>query len=314
MNHRIIPILFASGLAVQADILSPVQRFFGLGGQFPEYTDESGETRLSALDQAPYSPADSDLGVQEILVERASREPLIVEMSRSVLRTDAAPSGNLDDSSSWVSVSSLSVSWRPHLAQGWFADLGMGYDFVRYDRTNAIDFENLSTRLGVFKVIPELDDTVFFARFEYQRITTNSLFDSDYNAQRVRAGLQKVLWSAPRQQLAGSISGAYEWSATPDSLKRDEISAELSYRYSISDCLYTVLSGKVAHFDFDQFGREDWTTSMAAELVWQINESLTANASIYFDKNDSSDSNFFGNTNEYEAWSGGLGLSVQWTF
>ena len=287
MNYQILTILVASGLAAQADILTPVQRFFGLGGQSPEYANEVAGTQVSALDQAPYSPADSDLGVQEILVERASREPLIVETNRSILRTDTAPSKNQDDSSSWVSVSSLSASWRPHLAQGWFADLGLGYDLVRYDRTNAIDFENLNTRLGVFRVIPDLDDTVFFARFEYQRITTNSLFEGDYNAQRVRAGLQKVLWSAPRHQVVGGVSAAYEWSARPELLKRDEFSAELAYRYAISDCLNTVLSGKASRFDFDQRGREDWSYSFAAQLVWQISESFSANASLHFDKNDS---------------------------
>lgn len=299
-------------MVAHADVLTSTQRFFGLGGQSPDYVEGAGETEASALGQAPYSAADSDLGVQEILAERAEREPVIVDLGRSILFTDAAPSGNsATDRSSWVFASSASIAWRPHLGQGWFADLGLNYDLIRYDRTNAIDYENMNARVGVFRVIPELDDTVVFARYEYQRITSNSLMEGDYNAQRIRAGLQKTLWSAPRQQLVGSISGAYEWSARPESLRRNEFAGELVYRHSITDSLYAFASGKVSRFDFDQLGREDWTYGFSTGLVWQINEHLSASASLIFDKNES---NTLGSINEYEAWSGGLGLGAQWSF
>lgn len=312
MKTRTITFFIAGSLVAQADVLTSTQRFFGLGGQSPDYVENEGQTEASALGQAPYSAADSDLGVQEILEERAEREPLIVNLSRMILRTDSAPSGNsATDRSSWVFASSASIAWRPHIAQGWYADLGLGYDVIRYDRTNALDYENMNTRVGVFRVIPELDDTIFFARFEYQRITSNSLSDGDYNAQRVRAGLQKTLWSAPRQQLVGTISGAYEWVANPESLQRNEFAAEFVYRYAISDCLYAFASANVSRFDYDQAGREDWTYGYSTGLVWQFSENFSASASLFFDKNDS---NTFGNANEYEAWSGGLGLGAQWTF
>lgn len=312
MENRIITLFIAGSMVAHADVLTSTQRFFGLGGQSPDYVDGTEETEASALGQAPYSAADSDLGVQEILTERAEREPVIVDFGRSVLFTDSAPSGNsATDRSSWVFTSSASIAWRPHLAQGWFADLGLGYDVIRYDRTNAIDYENMNTRVGVFRVIPDLDDTIVFARYEYQRITTQSLADGDYNAQRIRAGLQKTLWTAPGKQLVGTVSGAYEWSAKPESLQRNEVAAEIAYRQSITDSLYAVVSAKASRFDFDEFGREDWTYACSAGIVWQINHRFSANASIFFDKNES---NVFGAANEYEAWSGGLGFGAQWTF
>ncbi len=194
---------------------------------------------------------------------------------------------------------------------GWFADLGIGQDVLRYDRTDAIDYENFNLRLGTFKVIPDLDDTVVFARFEYQRITSSSLSEGDYNAQRIRAGLQKVVWAAPRHQVTSSLSGAYEWSAHPASLERNEVSADVAYRYSITDTMYTVASARASRFGYDDFGRDDWTYGFALELVNKFTENFTATASIYYDKNDS---DTFGSSNEYEAWSAGVGLSAQWSF
>lgn len=304
--------LFLTSWVANADILTSTQRFFGVGGQNPEYTDQDGETIPTVLDQAPYSPADSDLGVQEILVERPDRSPVIFDLRTNILRTDTPPSGNpATDKSSWVSATSMSLAWRPHVVHGWFGDLGLGQDFLRYDRKNATDYENFNVRAGIFKVLPDLDDTVIFTRYEYQRITSGSLSDGNYDAQRIRAGLQKILWAAPRHQISSSLSGAYEWSTSPALLERNELSADIAYRYSISDCLYTVASARASRFNFDQFGRDDWTYGMALELFWQLSPTFRTNASVFFDKNDS---DTFGSLNEYEAWSGGLGIGAQWTF
>ena len=320
MHKKIAAAIALSSLYANADVLTATQRFFGMGGQYPEYTEEDGQTGASFLDQAPYSPADSDLGVQEILVERAERAPLIFDFSTAILRTDNAPGDNPlgpgeGDQSSWISASSFALAWRPHVAKGWFADVGMGQDFLRYDRKNATDFENFNMRLGTFKILPDLDDTVVFARLEYQRITSTSFRDGDYSARRIRAGLQKALWVANRQQVTGSVSGAYEWSARPVSLERNELSAELAYSYSFTDSLYSRVSARASSFDYDQFGRDDQTYGLALELIWQINENFRANASIFFDKTDS-DTNTFGFTdpNEFASWTSGLGISAQWAF
>lgn len=313
MRTKLVTITLLGSLAAQADILSSTQRFFGVGGQVPSYAGESGETELSALGQAPYSPADSDLGIQEVLVERGETEPILFSFTTSILRTDNAPSGNplFDEGTSWVSASRMSLTWRPHIVQGWFADVGIGQDFIRYDRSSALDYENLGFRAGIFKNIPDLDDTVVFARYEYQRMTFGSLGDSVYHAQRIRAGLQKTLWAIPRHQLTGSLSGAYEWVARPEFLERNEISADLAYRYSITDTLYTVASARISRYNYDQFGRDDWTFGSALELVWQFNPNFWASASLSYDKNDSDS---FGDFNEYEAWTSGLGVSLQWMF
>lgn len=313
MCAKFITISLLGSLAVQADVLSSTQRFFSMGGQVPDYAEDGGEVTPTGLGQLPYSPADSDLGIQEVLYETASREPVMFAFTTSILRTDNAPSGNaLNDRSSWVSASRMALTWRPHIAKGWFGDVGIGQDLYRYDRTNALDFENLGIRAGLYKNLPDLDDTVFFARYEFQRITFESLSDDVYHAHRVRAGLQKTLWAVPRHQFTGSLSGAYEWTASPSVLERNELALDFAYRYSITDTLYTVASARVSRYDFDQFGREDWTYGSGLELIWQPNRNFKAIASLFYDKNDSN--TFFAAADEYEAWTGGLGVTLQWFF
>ncbi len=312
MHRKIITITLFGTLCSQADILSSTQRFFGMGGQVPQYADGNEDLEPTALGQAPYSPADSDLGIQSILVPRGDREPLIFVFNTSISRTNNAPSGNpATDRDSWISNSSMSLTWRPHLVYGWFADLGVSQDLIRYDRPNALDFENFNLRAGVYKSLAELDDTILFARYEYQRLTFTSLSDGQYNAQRIRAGLLKTLWEMPGHQVTGGLSGAFEWSAHPSLVMRNEYAADLAYLYSITSSLYAVASARIARSNFDEFGRDDWTFGSGIELVWQINPDCKATASVYYDRNDS---DTFGNANEYQSWTTGVGVGFQWEF
>ncbi len=313
MKNKFLVFTLLSATAASADVLTSTQRFFGLGGQSPSYSEGGEEVFPSALDQAPYSPADSDLGVQEILVERPESTPVQFDISTSIFVTDNAPTtGFLTGSdSSWISATAASLAYRPHIAYGWFADMGLGYDFIRFDDSAATDYENLNLRLGAFRIFPELDDAVLFVRYEYQRLTTGSLANGDYNAQRIRAGLQKTLWSAPRHRLSTTLSTAYEWSAHPASLERNEFALDLSYRYSITDAIYTVASARGYRFEYDQAGREDWTYSMGLELIWQINQNFSASTSLFFDKNDSNTG--FG-ANDFQAWTAGVGVGMQLSF
>lgn len=126
--------------------------------------------------------------------------------------------------------------------------------------------------------------------------------------------MQKTLWAIPRHQLTGSLSGAYEWTAHPEALERNEVAVDLAYRYSISDCLYTVASAKVSSYNYDQGGRDDLTTGAGLELIWQANPNFRATASLFFDKNDTDTPFFIANADEYESWTGGVGVSLQWDF
>ncbi len=312
MRYQIIPFLFVGFTAANADVLSSTQRFLDKEDNFDEYTENSGEVDGFEVDEVPYSPADSDIGVQEVLVERDEVAPVIFRFSTAIFRTDNAASGSFfGDEPSWVSSTSASAIWRPHLVDGWFGDFGAGVGILQFEDSRAIDNENYSGRIGIYKNFPDLDDTIFFARYEYQLLGTGSLQDSDYTAQRIRAGLQKTLYAAPRHRITAGLSGAFEWTANPERLQRDEIEMDVSYRYSITDNLYTLASAGVSKFEYEDFGREDWSYGLGLELIWEMTRNFQLSASVFYDKNDSNTP--FG-INDYQSWTGGLGVSCQWAF
>lgn len=323
MRYKIITFLLASAVAANADILNSAQRFLEDDSNFADYTEDSGQIDGFEIDEVPYSPADSDLGVQEVLVDRDEINRVIFRFNTAILRTDNAANESVafafpptGDEPSWVLVTSASATWRPHLFNGWFADLGVGFDSLQFEDGGAIDYENYNGRAGIYKNFPDLDDTIFFARYEYQRLATGSLFEGDYTAQRIRVGLQKTLYAAPRHRITGGVSGAMEWSANPDRLQRDEIEANVSYRYSITDDLYTLATARASKFEYQDFGREDWSYALGLELIWEVTKNVQLSASVFYDKNDSNTDTLGGflPTNDFQSWTGGLGVGCQVAF
>lgn len=298
-------------IPAQADVLTPVQHFFGLGGQAAGSDYEDLQREYQGRDRAPFSAADSDLGVQEILAPTTSQAPLIFDLATSVYFTDNAPTNFGPMESSWLWYSRLTGAWRPHLANGWHADLSATQEFLWFDRAAAMDYENTTLRLGVVKSMADWDDTIIFARYEYQRLTTGSFTDGQYHAQRLRVGAQKAVWETARQSLTAGIDAAYEITARPETLERTSYGIELAHRYRFTPSLYSLVSWRSTYYDFSDFGREDMAHSLGLELIWRICPAARANVSVFFDKNDSNSP--FG-ANDYEAWTAGVGVGFVYSF
>ncbi len=298
-------------MTADADVLTPVQHFFGLGGQSVGPGFEDLQEGFRGRDRAPFSAADSDLGVQEILAPSSDRAPVLIDVATAVYFTDNAPMEFGPTEPSWLWHSRVTGAFRPHLVNGWHADLSATQEFLWFDRTAALNYENSTVRAGVVKSFAGWDDTVLFARYEYQRLTTGSFSDGDYHAQRLRVGVQKALWETAQQSLMAGINAAYDVTARPEALERDSYGIELAHRYRFAPSLYSLVSWRSSFHDFQDSGREDWSHSLGLELIWQICPATRANISVFFDKNDSSTPS---GANDYEAWTAGVGGGFIYSF
>ena len=113
----LFPVFIAA--SVHADVLSEVSPF--LGSSRPDFNPASiePEQAVENPDYAPFSPADSDLGVQQILGAYRGLPPVKVTFDTSVNYTDNAPGGiPFFDDPSWFSASQLAVSCVMRLNSG----------------------------------------------------------------------------------------------------------------------------------------------------------------------------------------------------
>jgi hypothetical protein len=306
----LIPIFIASG--AHADVLSDLSPF--IRSSRPDYDPASikPNSAMGTPGYAPFSPADSDLGVQQVLGSYSGRPPVIATFDTSLSYTDNAPGEfATQDDAAWFSASRLSVSWLPRLAYGWFADISIAQDLFRFEGSEAADFENFEPYLGVVKSIPELDDLVFFAGYRYQRITAGSFSDSGYSAQRIQTGFQKDLLLTSRYQLSGGVNAAFDLDANEDALERNEYSADLTYTYWLADRLCSTLSWTGSMWDFRDGGREDLNQIVGLELKWTPCTNACIYANVFY---TNIDSNAASGANDFEAWQSGLGLGLNYSF
>lgn len=304
------PIFLAAN--VQADILSDLSPFFSSSGPDFDTMSIEPDSAVDNADYVPFSPADSDFGVQQILGTYRGHSPVNVSFDTSLGYTENAP-GEIpfDDEPSWFSASRLAVGWSPRIAYGWFADIGIAQDLLRFEGDKASDYENFEPYLGIVKSIPELDDLFFFTRYEYQRITSGSLSASSYSAQRIRTGLQKDLVLAPRHQLSAGVDAAFDLTADADTQERNTYSADLGYTYWLADKLSATLSWTGSMWDFKDGGRDDTNHIVGLELTWAPCKDTIVYTNVFY-SNHSSDA--AADANEFEAWQSGIGFGLNYSF
>ncbi len=318
----LLPLLLSPSLAL-AQSPAAIDRF--LSSSRPDYDPAQLEADSTDAGRsfAPFSPADSDLGVQEVLGEYKGLPPVRVEVSSDFYWTENAPStipGLSEDS--WLWAGRIAASWQPKIAAGWFADVGVEQQWLRFDQGDATDFENFSAHVGALKALPQLDDLLVYGRLEYQMLTTGSFLDNDYDASRIRLGAQKVLFNSARHQISTGVSAAFDLQANPEDLKRDEYALDFSYTYFLTDTLSATASWRGAYWD----GEGNNVTSLApfriekaqtfnqvvgVELSWKPCKSARISTSAFF---SDTDSNSVLAGSDVQAWTVGLGVGATFEF
>ena len=306
----LVPFLILT--CAHADILSQSSPFLGTSSPDFDPVETTPETAMEQPAFAPFSPADSDIGIQQVLGSYDKLPPVQVTLDATLNYTNNAPGvTRADDGASWFFASSVAASWRPLIAYGWFADVGVRGDVFYFEREEAVDFQNFQPYVGVVKSIPELDDLVYFARCEYQRITGGSGPDGDYWAHRIRTGLRKDLLLTSRYQLAAGMAAGFDLAADDDQLERNEYVLDVSYTYWFADHLSSTLSWSGGYWDFRENSREDWNTLLGIELTWTPCPNARIYGNIYYTNHDS---NTASDVNDYEAWQTGIGIGLNYSF
>ena len=294
-----------------ADVLSETSPF--LGSANPRYDPTEFEPdAFGSPVYSPFSPADSDIGFQQILGTYKGRPPVNVAFDTSLNITNNAPGLTAaSNDSSWFSASRLSASWRPLITYGWFADIGVSQEVFRFERNDHAGFENFEPYLGVVKSIPDLDDLLFYCNYSYQRITRDNFSTTSYAAQQIRVGFQKSLILTTHHQLTAGIESTLNLTANQDILEHNEYAVDLAYTYWFTDDLSAVFSWTGGMWDFRQGGREDWSQVLGIELSWSPCKNARIYTNVYYSNYDS---NVRSRVNDFEAFQSGIGIGINYSF
>lgn len=266
--------------------------------------DSGGGTEFDSF--APLSSGDDDIGEQLILRQKEKVQRFSVAADSLVMWTDNAAhasAGEIDDAFwGWR----VAADWQPVISGGLMAPVGISQSWYRYDEIDALDFETLDVNAGLAYLAPELGNVMFFAQYQFERVTQYS--DELMNSHSVRAGAQHLLLLNRRNSIQSAVYADVDIDNDVDALKRNEYIASVAWRFKLTRKVETVLGYRYTCFDYAEIDRLDHLHLIDLSLIYTPFKWLQVYASAAYGFNQSSLDVY-----DYEAGTlgGGLGLRIR---
>jgi hypothetical protein len=292
------------------DAFSSIEEFYE---RKQESTEEFVE-RVASRDNpfAPFSPGDSDLGEQMILVTTSGIAKVQLEFQSSLFLSDNIFSAATAPESSFFYQNSAGISWQPMITPNFFVTTSLGVDTFHFEHDDGLNFENVTVGLGLMKIVPKLGDLSLSARYEHQYLELDQGISPDpATYHRIRVSAYKQLFSTRRHSGFLSLNGRFDLSADPASVARDEYALRLGYSYSITDNFQANAFYRLGLRNFQNIARNDTFQMVGADLTYRIIGGCFIYASALWSENNSDSGPF---AQDYNSVQLGLGISYQHQF
>ncbi len=314
LSHAVLPLILAvtSGVSAFGQTLDPSRRVESVPSGFaPTLNDAEDLYQRNLGDDelfAPMTPGDPDLGDQLILKSLPKERPFRAYADAFMFWTNNAGNSpaNEQDDSFWGA--RLGAGFQPRLGKKLFADINASQQIFRYNEFEVLDFESLDLSAGLIYVEPRLADTLFFAQYNFNRITGDDFGDELLNSHSIRAGVQKAFILNRRSSIHVSLMGDWDIDTDLEQLDRHEYLTDVSWRFKIMRDLVLALNYRYTWLDYNEVDRGDSLHVAGASLTWSPKSWLDVYLSANFSLNES-DIDVF----DYESANlgGGLGVKVR---
>ncbi len=265
-------------------------------------TDATGSMR------APFSPGDSDLGDQIILMPEESYLPWRLFAIGGGEWTSNAALTDDDELDDFLWRAEVGGVFTPHITGNLFGELSANYEFFRYQDNSRLDFDSLEASAGLVHVFRGLGDLSTWGRYDYTRLTETGDYSELFTDHAIELGL---LWPVPiTGKLDGYLSHISHLSidANPGHSQYNEFSFIVGGQYGITDRIALNFYYEFAVFDYHEGGREDLNHHVGLAATASLTENVDFVISGTYTLNDSNLADA-----DYEVGTAGafLGLNVR---
>jgi len=266
-------------------------------------TEEEVRSQLEEENRfAPPSAGDRDIGEQLILKEAIRQRPFRVLADVNVFSTDnvgnTPSSGRESDS---FLASRVQVGWQPRLAGLWFADVEISQSVYRYDTFDVLDFEVFEAGATFARIFPRFGNIVVYAGPQFQHITNNSFQDELLTGSSLQGGVQKIFLLDRRNSIHIGAMMDWDLSGDVDEVFRNEVTAEVAWRFKIMRDLILTPSVRHTYYDYTRVSRDDAMTIAELNMTWMPTRWMEVAVSGSHISNDSNLEIFDFETNTFGA-------------
>lgn len=277
----------------------------------PTLTESQNASALGLDEQndfAPASPGDGDIGQQLILKSVPKNRWFRAYADAFGYWTNNAANTSVGELDDWFWGGRIGFGYQPRVAKRLFADIDIQQQLFRYDQYDALDFESMDASAGLLYIEPRLADSIFFAQFNYNRLTTDDFGEDLMSSVSVRAGIQKVFLINRRNSIQLSLMGDWDIYNDVDELDRSEYIGDVTWRFKIMRDLVFAVNYRYTWMDYSQVDRGDSLNIVGATLTWSPRKWLDIYAISSFSFNESNLDVF-----DYETATlgGGIGVKIK---
>ena len=226
-----------------------------LAPQAPDAESLAGRSIAEENAFAPGSSGDDDIGQQLILKQVPKSQPFHFAVDGFMFYTNNAARVSAGEKSDSFYGWRAAAAYQPKLTNKLFADISVSEDWFRYNEFEVLNFESFEASASLMYALPELADSLVFAGYHYNLLTRDG--DSLLNTHAIRTGIQKTFLIDRRNSVNIGLMGDWDFDSDVPSIKRNEYSFDLGWKFKLMQELYLSLGYRYTYFDYAERGRGD---------------------------------------------------------
>lgn len=241
-------------------------------------------------DYAPPSPSDDDLGEQRLLVPDSRYKSLTLFFNTSEFYTSNATLTNGGNHGDWLTTMQFGAAWVPRIKGSLYGEVTALQQLYRYADLSSLSFNSLDLGAGIIYVFRDLEDLAFFARYNYNLLTSPTADQSIFYQQTIRLGLQKPFNFTRAQSATLGLFTDLNLDGWPDYAVRNRFALMGGYQAYLTRSLQLNLLYQLGYFPFAESTRQDLNQILSAALTYNFSPRFSVSLSVSGAFNQSNES------------------------
>jgi hypothetical protein len=244
-----------------------------------------------ALPEAePTAPPDDSFGAQMILKNQERVRSFVLTGGASFAFTNNVALTRRAERHDVFAVVDAGIGWSRQINSELEGNFAAHASIFRYDRTPALDFENLGFGAGLTWAPRRLAGASVFARYEFTELLDHD-GDQILMEHALSVGVQKSISLGRSHGFALGAYGTVAF-ADPEGAQREQIAAFLSYHLQLTRKWETTFLYRPAVHFYTDNGRTDFNQIISVALRYRFTEWADLNLSFSHGLNRSDESVF----------------------
>ncbi len=256
------------------------------------------------------SPNDSDLGEQEILKRSERYQPFTASVSAPFFWTSNVALTRTDERSDFVVAPAAGIYYEPRLTPTLYGLADVREQLFYYDKYDDFNFGAFDVDLGLTYMMPQLENLILRAEYNYNRLTMRDSFDDFFSNHALIFNAELPFRFGRAQQLSFGTTANISLTSEPEAPRRNDYEAYLAYSANLTRAFSINAIGRLVLRDYyHQDSRVDMSEVVALTASYRVTKFFTASAISSFAANQSNHSVF-----DYKVSNAGGALSLSVKF